>query len=212
MRFFKTPLLVKSLFPSFVWNIKGEEKIVYPTFDDGPLPELTDYILWELGRVNAKGTFFCVGDNIKKYPDIARRIVNEGHVIGNHTFHHLNGWNTPTEEYIDNAEKFEEIYRANVGENVPKLFRPPYGKITRKQSSILQKWGYKIIMWDVLSYDFDSRLNLEQALEAITSKTKSGTIILFHDNYKAKNNMQYLLPLYLDWFGKKGFQFKSIPD
>ncbi len=211
MRFFKTPLLLKSFYPSFVWNIKSEEKIVYPTFDDGPLPELTDYILGELDRVKAKGTFFCVGDNIRKYPEIARRIVDKGHLIGNHTFNHLDGWKTPKEEYLENVEKFEKAYQANVGENVSKLFRPPYGKISRKQYSVLKKWGYRIIMWDVLSYDFDTRLNQEHALAAITSKTKSGTIALFHDNYKAKNNLQYLLPLYLDWFEKKGFQFKSIP-
>lgn len=225
----KTPGFVKTLFPNFVWNINTTKKELFLTFDDGPTPEITDWVLSTLKTYNAKATFFCIGNNIEKHPDIFERIINEGHGIGNHTYNHLKGWEQKTKAYIDDTEKTQELIHAQLkhlnanssflntikfenGNLKPKLFRPPYGKFKSKQSKALQDLGYKIVLWDVLSYDWDYTVNEEHCLKNITSAAKEGSIIVLHDSVKASKNLTFVLPKVLDYFTDKGFQFKSIQD
>ena len=200
----KTHWTIKKLFSNYVWDIPNMENKVYLTFDDGPTPEITQWTLNQLKNYNAKATFFCIGDNIRKYPEVFKEVVKEGHSIGNHTFNHLNGWKTNTQNYIENAKLFEKEYGKLSTENC-KLFRPPYGKITPSQSKILRKMGYKIIMWDVLSVDFDVTITPEQCLENVLQNVKSGSIIVFHDSVKAFANLEYVLPRTLEFLEQKGF-------
>ncbi len=212
MKFFKTPYLIKAWYRSSIWEIPGNEKKLYLTFDDGPQPKLTDYILNTLHQYHAKATFFCVGDNIRKYPDLAKKIIDQGHEIGNHTYNHLSGWGTDTKVYIENMERCEEEISKITGRGSSCLFRPPYGKISSRQSKSIKDKGFNIIMWDILSYDFDKNLNVNKADSQIKNKTKGGSIVLFHDNYKAQENLEYLLPKYLEYFTSRGFQFSVIPS
>eukprot|EP01038_Epipyxis_sp_PR26KG_P019847 gene19847-28098_t len=145
----KTHWTIKKLFSNYIWDVPNSENKVYLTFDDGPTPEITQWTLNQLKNYNSKATFFCIGDNIRKYPDVFKEVVKEGHSIGNHTFNHLNGWKTNTQDYIENAKLFEKEYYKRSNENC-QLFRPPFGKIKPSQSKILRRMGYKIIMWDVL--------------------------------------------------------------
>lgn len=208
----KTNRLIKWLFPDYVWDLPNQNNSVYLTFDDGPNPEITPWILDLLKRNNVKATFFCVGENIKKQPELARQIVNEGHAIANHTYNHLNGWKTQTDQYLQNIklceETIEEIVRNITSQS--KLFRPPYGKITKEQSRSLRKTGYQIIMWDVLTADFDIKISREKCLENATKHTVSGSIIVFHDNPKAFENLQYTLPKTIDFLKEKGFRMESL--
>ena len=200
----KTHWTIKKLFSNYVWDIPNMENKVYLTFDDGPTPEITQWTLNQLKNYNAKATFFCIGDNIRKYPEVFKEVVKEGHSIGNHTFNHLNGWKTNTQNYIENAKLFEKEY-GKLSTETCKLFRPPYGKITPSQSKILRKMSYKIIMWDVLSVDFDVTITPEQCLENVLQNVKSGSIIVFHDSVKAFANLEYVLPRTLEFLEQKGF-------
>ena len=200
----KTHWTIKKLFSNYVWDIPNMENKVYLTFDDGPTPEITQWTLKQLKNYNAKATFFCIGDNVGKYPETFEEVVKEGHSIGNHTFNHLNGWKTNTQDYIENAKLFEKEY-GKLSTETCKLFRPPYGKITPSQSKILRRMGYKIIMWDVLSVDFDVTITPEQCLENVLQNVKSGSIIVFHDSVKAFANLEYALPKTLEFLEQKGF-------
>lgn len=207
----KTPELVKSIFPNFIWNIDTTEKELYLTFDDGPTPEVTDWVLEQLTLYNAKATFFCIGSNIEKNPGIFKRIIESGNAIGNHTKNHLKGWKTSSKEYLEdvkNAQKAIEVRLANP--STGRLFRPPYGKLKSKQSKALQKLGYKIVLWDVLSFDWDATVNEETCLNSVLSSAKEGSIIVFHDSKKAQRNLMYALPKVLDYYSNKGFTFKAI--
>ncbi len=208
----KSPAVFKWMFPKRIWSIPNNTNTVYLTFDDGPIPEVTPWVLDTLKQFNAKATFFCIGENVQKHSAIFKSVLEEGHAIGNHTFHHLNGWKTPTEEYINNSEKFEEILNQvqNDSTSTKKLFRPPYGKMTSKQAHSLQKLGYKIIMWDVLSADFDPSISKEQCLKNVIKNTKKGSIIVFHDSVKAGEKLLFALPKVLEYFSEKGFSFKKI--
>lgn len=220
----KTPGFVKSLFPSFVWNINTPNKELYLTFDDGPTPEITDWVLKTLKKYNAKATFFCIGNNIEKHPEIFQNIINEGHSIGNHTYNHLKGWKHKTKNYIEDVIKTEVLINSkkNNSQNGNlefgpetsgwdlKMFRPPYGKFKVKQSKKLQKLGYKIIMWDVLSYDWDKSVNEEACLKNVTTAAKGGSIIVFHDSVKASRNLMYVLPKILEYYAKEGYAFKAL--
>lgn len=187
----------------------NSENKIYLTFDDGPTPEITEWTLQQLKKHNAKATFFCIGDNIRKYPEIFKKVIEEGHSIGNHTFNHLNGWKTSKQEYLENAKKCQsEIY--NLQPAICTLFRPPYGKIKPSQSRELRKLGYKIIMWDIISYDFDAKISKEKCLENVLKNVKSGSIIVFHDSIKAFPNLEYTLPKMLEILNKKGFVFAKI--
>jgi peptidoglycan/xylan/chitin deacetylase (PgdA/CDA1 family) len=207
----KTNALIKKMFPKYIWDIPNTENKIYLSFDDGPIPEVTEWVLEELKKYNAKATFFCIGDNIEKHPEIFKKVIQEGHAIGNHTFNHLNGWKTNTENYIENTKQCEEIIQKSKIYNLKsKIFRPPYGKISPSQSKRLRQLGYKIIMWDVLTADFDQSISPEQCLENATSKVKSGSIIVFHDSQKASRNLKYTLPKTLELLSQKGFVFEII--
>lgn len=205
----KTHPLLKTLFPKYIWSISSVEKKVWLTFDDGPIPEITEWVLEELKRYDFKATFFCIGDNIGKHPEILKKIKTSGHQVGNHTFNHLNGWKTTTEDYIQNVEKCaDEI--AKIGIDKSKLFRPPYGKIKPSQALLLRKSGYKIIMWDVLSADFDQKTTPEQCLKNVLSNVASGSIIVFHDSVKAFPNLKYALPKTLEFLSENGYQCEVL--
>ncbi|MCT4628983.1 polysaccharide deacetylase family protein [Winogradskyella sp.] len=223
----KTPGFVKALFPSFAWNIDTTHKVLYLTFDDGPTPEITDWVLNTLKEYNAKATFFCIGKNIESHPEIFQSIIKAGHSIGNHTYNHLKGWKTKTAQYIEDIEKTQQLihskHQAKSNKTVEllhwdlelkdwdlKLFRPPYGKFKSKQSKKIRKLGYNIVLWDVLSYDWDKSTNEEACLKNIISAAKEGSIIVFHDSVKASQNLKYSLPKVLDYYSKKGFIFKSL--
>lgn len=211
MKFYKTPAIIKFLFNKCDWRIPTHEKVIYPTFDDGPQPGLTEFILETLKTFQAKGTFFCVGENIKRYPKLATKIIEEGHVIGNHTFNHLSGWKTNDRTYFENIDLFEETVRQCEPPLSPApLFRPPYGQVSGRQSKELKKRGYRIVMWDVLSYDFVKNLNKQYALTRIKRASQPGTIVLFHDNYKAEHNIRYLLPNYLNYFAELNYRFSAL--
>lgn len=207
----KTNWIIKKIFSNYVWDLPNTENKIYLTFDDGPTPEISEWILQELLKYNAKATFFCIGNNIEKFPEIFTKVINEGHTIGNHTFNHLKGWNTTTEKYLENVELCNtQIYKSQILNPKSKLFRPPYGKIKTAQSEKLRQLGYKIIMWDVLSADFDQTISPEQCLENVLKNVKSGSIIVFHDSVKAFPNLEYTLPKTLEFLKEKGFVFDVI--
>lgn len=203
--FVKTPWFVKFIFRNWVWRLSKNEKTIYLTFDDGPTPEITKWVLDVLDKFNAKATFFCIGKNVVQHTDIFRSILKEGHAFGNHTYNHLNGWNTPTHTYIKNS-----IDAAETTQNSTELFRPPYGKLTLSQSKKLRKLGYKIIMWDVLSADFDSKISKEQCLQNVLKNTENGSILVFHDSVKAAKKLRFVLPKVLEYYDNKGYRFQKI--
>lgn len=205
----KTNYFIKRIFPNYVWDIPDAENKVYLTFDDGPTPEITEWTLGQLKKYNVKATFFCIGNNVEKYPDIFQKIIQEGHTIGNHTFNHLKGWNTSNPEYIENVNKCAETI-GRLTTNNSRLFRPPYGKIKPSQSKKLRDLGFKIIMWDVISYDFDKTITPEKCLENVLRNVESGSIIVFHDSVKAEQNLKYALPKTLDFLKEKGFVCAKI--
>lgn len=231
----KTPGFVKTLFPSFIWNIDTKNKELYLTFDDGPTPEITAWVLSILKDFNAKATFFCIGNNIEKHPDIFQNIINEGHSVGNHTYNHLKGWKHKTKNYLEDIEKTQnlisskiqtchtersrsansnsaDIKLANLEFGIwnLKLFRPPYGKFKTKQCKQIQELGYKIVLWDVLSYDWDNSISEEKCLKNVTLTAKEGSIIVFHDSVKASRNLKYVLPKVLEYYSERGYCFKRL--
>ncbi len=209
----KTPLIVKKICPNYIWDIPTQEKTIYLTFDDGPTPYVTDWVLSTLRSYNAKATFFCIGKNVEANPNLFNLILKEGHTIGNHTQNHVKGWKSSTKNYIDNIKEAQNTFQNSVESNtytLQNIFRPPYGKITRSQGKTLLKLGYKIIMWDVISFDWDKTLAKENCLKNVISKTKNGSIVVFHDSVKASKNMQYTLPKVLQHFIEKGYSFKAL--
>lgn len=202
----KTGGFIKKVFPGYVWDRPGNDKNVYLTFDDGPTPEVTEFVLETLREHDVKATFFCIGNNIKKHPDIFMKVVAEGHAIGNHTYNHVNGWKTTTERYLENCTACASSIETRTGKAAT-LFRPPYGKIKREQALHLRKMGYSIIMWDVLSADFDQTITPQKCLKNVTANTKVGSIIIFHDSFKAAANMQYALPRAIEFLKGKGYRF-----
>ncbi|MDP2540209.1 polysaccharide deacetylase family protein [Tenacibaculum discolor] len=204
--FIKTPRILKQLFAKYTWSFFTNKKEIYLTFDDGPIPQVTEFVLDQLHNFNAKATFFCIGDNIRKHPAVFSRIVNEGHSVGNHTFNHLNGWKSSNTAYIENISKCESL----LPDQKTKLFRPPYGKIKRKQAKQLLASDYKIIMWDVLSADFNSSITKEKCLQNVLENAQNGSIIVFHDSIKASDKLYYALPKVLKEFSQRGYDFKAI--
>lgn len=200
------PEIIRHLFKRYTWKMVPEaddERVIYLTFDDGPIPEMTPGTLDLLAKYNAKATFFCVGDNVRKYPDIYKRIVDEGHSVGNHTYNHLQGILTRTQEYIDNVCKADEYINSN-------LFRPPHGRMKRRQTLELCK-NRKIILWDILTKDYDKRVSPERCWYNVHSNISSGAIVVFHDNLKAMENQRYALEHTLRQFSLDGYTFKAIP-
>jgi peptidoglycan/xylan/chitin deacetylase (PgdA/CDA1 family) len=193
---------LKLIYPKAVWKINTIEKIIYLTFDDGPIPGLTDWVLDELKKFNAKATFFCVGSNILKNPAIFERIKAEGHMVANHTMFHPKGFKTETVNYISEAEECRNIVKND-------LFRPPYGQLKRAQYKALLDKGFKIIFWDVISYDYE-KISEKACVNNVILNTKPGSIVLFHDNFKAEKNLRYSLPLYLKHFAHLHYKFNVI--
>ena len=214
MKFYwvKTHWLMKSIFTGFTWQFPSSEKVVYLTFDDGPIPEVTDWTLFILKEYNAKATFFCIGENITKHPKLFKQIQEEGHSVGNHTYNHLNGWHSSTEDFIQNVDLCEKEISNFSDENNAELplFRPPYGKLNRKQFTLLKERGYKVIMWDILSADFDTTISPEKCAENVLKNIQPGSIIIFHDSLKASKNLKYALPQTLAYLKKNGFEMKAI--
>lgn len=210
----KTPAVAKRMFPNYVWDIPTTEKIIYLTFDDGPTLSITNWTLDILKQYNAKATFFCIGNNIEKHPDIFQNILDNGHTIGNHTQNHIKGWKTKAKDYLKNISEAQDVIDAEIknSELNPYLFRPPYGQITPKQGNKLIELGYKIIMWDVLSFDWEASVDQKTCLENVITKTSNGSIIVFHDSVKASKNMQYALPKVLEHFSNEGYSFKAISN
>ncbi|MBN8677142.1 MAG: polysaccharide deacetylase family protein [Chitinophagales bacterium] len=204
MFFAKTPLLVKALLPQYTWHIPTSEKVVYLTFDDGPIPEATPWVLDLLLQHDAKATFFCVGDNVRKHPEVFQRILQEGHAVGNHTYNHLNGWKTQTFDYLKNVQRCGQMVDSP-------LFRPPYGALRPSQTRTL-KSRYQIVMWDVLSGDYDPEITPEQCLENVLGNVRPGSIILFHDSLKAETRMRYALPKVLEQLGREGWTFRALEN
>jgi peptidoglycan/xylan/chitin deacetylase (PgdA/CDA1 family) len=217
MYFVKAPGWLKWLYPNLTWKIAVEkgEKALYLTFDDGPHPIATPFVLDALAKYNAKASFFCIGKNVVDHSAIYKRIIDEGHTVGNHTFHHVNGWKVNDREYIDDVLKASEFIDS-------KLFRPPYGRITRFQSAVLrgklaaktqlkiENSKFNIIMWDVLAADWDNKISGERCYENIICNATSGSIVVFHDSAKAMERMQYALPKVLDHYSQQGYTFKAL--
>ncbi len=204
IRFHKTPWITKKWYPSFVWNIPSENSI-FLTFDDGPHPEITGWILKELSKYNASASFFCIGEHVDKYRDIAEQVVSQGHVIANHTYNHLKGWAATVPEYLEDVERCDEVLTGLGIEN--NFFRPPYGRIKKVQARGLQH--KQIIMWSHLSSDFSPKLNVKKSLDNL-KKAMPGDILLFHENEKSFQNLKVLLPVILDHFQSKGYKLESI--
>ena len=202
--FVKTPWWLKQLYANRVWNMPAKDKTIYLTFDDGPHPAATTFALDVLKQYHAQATFFCIGKNVAEHPEIYHRILAEGHRTGNHTHNHLNGKKTDDKRYFENILEAEKYIDSD-------LFRPPYGRITRFQAThLMQKLKYRIIMWDVLSADFDVEITVEKCLQHVIKNASDGSIVIFHDSEKAMERMSYALPKVLTCFTEKGFVFKAI--
>jgi len=198
------PYLLRKFYKQLVWRFSFAEKKIFLTFDDGPVPEVTPAVLAILKKENVKATFFCVGENAQKHPELLQQIIAEKHTIGNHTFNHLNGWKTTDELYFNNVKKCADVVPSQ-------LFRPPYGKIKKSQSKQLQN-KYSIIMWDVLSGDYNQKIAPEKCLENTIKHTRSGSIVLFHDSIKAQKNMLFALPRFIEYCKQKNYFFETIPQ
>jgi peptidoglycan-N-acetylglucosamine deacetylase len=196
------PKFVLKAFPSFIWHLQVNDKVVHFTFDDGPIPETTPWILSMLKSFDAKATFFCVGDNVKKYTYLYNRILDEGHSVGNHTFNHLTGWKTETNEYVDNIYKAKPLIQSN-------LFRPPHGLIRNAQYQLI-KDEFKVVLWDVLSLDYDKKVSQQQCYKNVVNHVKPGSIVVFHDSIKAWNNLKFALPKTLEHLSELGYKFSAI--
>lgn len=198
-----TPLHFDKVFTGIIWDIPTEEKKIYLTFDDGPTPEVTPWVLSVLKQHNIKATFFCIANNVRKHPDLFQKTTDNGHSIGNHTYNHLNGWKTSNKEYYRDIEEAGKLINST-------LFRPPYGKIKLSQAIRLKRKKLKIVMWNVLSRDFDPDLSGEECLKNVLANTKPGSIIVFHDSLKAFENLEYTLPKLIEYYKQKGYKFGII--
>jgi peptidoglycan/xylan/chitin deacetylase (PgdA/CDA1 family) len=201
----KSPWLLKKFYPQLIWNRPRSRKVIYLTFDDGPIPVVTPFVLKTLKQYQARATFFCIGDNVQKHPEIYRQVQADGHAIGNHTFNHLKGWDTPDALYKQNFLQADQMLNTM-------LFRPPYGRIKRSQITQLKtaRPGLQIIMWDVLSGDFDTELKPEDCLNNVLKHTENGSIVVFHDSLKAFDRLEYALPRALKVWSKAGYQFETL--
>lgn len=192
------------LYPGIIWDIRDAGKTIFLTFDDGPTPKITEKVLNILDTFQAKATFFCLGRNVERSPEIYNEILNRGHITGNHTYSHLKGWKTNNTQYFEDIElasKFIQSY----------LFRPPYGQIRRSQIAELRN-KYRIVLWEVMSHDYEQRLSKERSLRAMLRYTKEGSILVFHDSAKAYSKLEYILPRFLEHFSSIGYSFKVLSE
>lgn len=198
----KIPTFVQRIFSKYTFSIPTTEKVLYLTFDDGPIPEVTPWVLEQLAAYSAKATFFVIGKNVEENPTIFQQVIKEGHSIGNHTFNHFNGWKTDNQIYFENVEQCAAIVDST-------LFRPPYGKLKPSQAKHLRQ-QYRIVLWDVLSGDFDKNISSKQCLDNVLRQAKNGSIIVFHDSLKAEKHLRFVLPKVLAYFREQEFVFKAI--
>lgn len=198
----QVPTLLRKIYPKAIWRMSPEEKVIYLTFDDGPIPVVTPWVVELLEQYNIKATFFMVGDNVRKFPQEYLKVVEAGHKVGNHTFNHLKGLSTSIEKYIDNVDQANALIHSN-------LFRPPHGLLKHSQYNELSK-RYKFIMWDLVTRDYSFRLNGEEVLANVKKYTRNGSIITFHDSLRSENNLRYALPKALDWLIEQGYSFKTL--
>lgn len=201
-----TPWWLRMMFPAgLTWNIPTAEKILYLTFDDGPTPKATSFVLDELKKYNAKATFFCIGENVQRYPQVYQRLFTDGHRVGNHTHNHLNGFNTKDELWLNNVKEAAKWIDSD-------LFRPPYGKIRNFQAKVLKEANppFRIIMWSVISADFDDKISPQKSFSNVKKNVKPGSIVVFHDSEKAFPNLRFALPETLKLFSSEGYRFEAI--
>lgn len=199
----KPPGWLRKLYWSSHWSVPTKSKNLYLTFDDGPTPEITPWVLNKLDQFNAKATFFCIGRNVERHHEIFNDIISRGHAVGNHTYSHLKGWKTKNKEYINDIKLASQAINS-------KLFRPPYGKIGIKQIRLVKQAGFKLFMWDVLSEDYNKNLTKEECLNNVIENSEEGSIIVFHDSVKASKNLYYTLPKVLEEFSKQDYNFKKL--
>lgn len=210
MRWFKTPFWIPWVMPNRLWrapsyDLQGQS-LVYLTFDDGPISEVTPWVLEQLDKYNAKATFFCIGENAQRYPEILQETIRRGHQIGNHTQNHCNGRETSTDEYLEQVQRFEHSTGVNT-----KLFRPPYGRLNARQSKGVIRLGYRIVMWDVLSYDWQKELSANTIIDRLKKFIKPGSIIVFHDSVKAEKNLRLVLPEILKYLDNQKMNMVGLP-
>jgi len=199
----KTPRVIQKLFPSFHWTVEAaEDPVIYLTFDDGPIPQLTPWVLEQLEEYNAKATFFCVGNNVRRYPELIEQTIAAGHTVGNHTMHHLDGWKS------DNVPYFHDVRHCAVQVR-SELFRPPYGRLKPSQAQFLTR-HYQVVMWDVLSGDFDPELTAEDCYQNVVRNARNGSIVVFHDSLKAEANVRDILPRLLAHYAALGYRFEAL--
>lgn len=198
----RPPRILRNYYRHSLWRMNKEERVIYLTFDDGPIENLTPWVLDVLKKYGILATFFCVGNNIDKHPSIFNRILSEGHQVGNHTYNHIKGWNTKTMDYLENIEKCQTL-------TTTKLFRPPYGRIKHRQFSALSK-KYIIVFWDVLTHDYDPFISQKTCLENSIKYSRNGSIVVFHDNLKAQKNLKYVLPKYIEHFLNLNYKFAVL--
>jgi peptidoglycan/xylan/chitin deacetylase (PgdA/CDA1 family) len=202
MAFVRVPGILKRIYPGLTWNIPGGDRVLHLTFDDGPTPDITDKVLSMLAKADARATFFCIGRNAERHPEILRRITDAGHAVGNHTYSHLKGWYTPNQAYYEDIELASQYVPSD-------LYRPAYGMITPSQIRYLKR-SFHIVLWDVMSYDFDPSTSGEKCLSNVIRYAGPGSVVVFHDSVKASDNLLYALPRVLEYFGGKGFSFEAI--
>ena len=198
------PLWMRAFYPNRIWQMPNNHKVIYLSFDDGPHQHITPQVLSMLEDYQAKASFFCVGDNVRKYPEVFSKIIQRGHAVGNHSFHHLNGWKTDKQAYVNDIVKANALIQSN-------LFRPPYGRLKSNQAKTLISHGYEIVMWTLLSSDYDEQLSKEKCAERLLKKIRPGAIVLFHDSDKAKRNMIYALERLLYEGTRQGYRFEALP-
>ncbi|MBQ0069969.1 MAG: polysaccharide deacetylase family protein [Bacteroidales bacterium] len=199
----RPPVLYRMLFPETVWRIHKREHTVYLTFDDGPIPEVTPWVLDTLDHYGIKATFFCVGDNVARNPELFAEIRRRGHSVGNHTMNHMKSMNVSASTYLDNVKKAHALIQSP-------LFRPPHGLLRWTQSHVLRS-HFSIIMYDLVTRDYSKKLTGEQVLENVKKYARNGSIIVFHDSLKAERNMKYALPRAIEWLKSQGYNFDRIP-
>ena len=203
MYWVKTPKYIKAIFPSCIWEVKGNERVLYLTFDDGPDENISSDVLDLLDEYQAKATFFCVGEKVVQNPELYQQLIDNGHSFGNHAYNHSNGFLTSTSDYLANVERAAQYIKSP-------LFRPPYGKMKRAQFRALNK-KYRIIMWDVMPGDFDPGVSRDKVLQRAIKHSKPGSILVFHDNAKFADKMMFALRGTLDFFSREGYRFQAIP-